>query len=166
MNCYEHTDTISVAACACGRGLCGTCQAKHQPPTCEPCYTAAIAGRIAKTQQRLFINCGFAVAYIVAFVQMHMGDGSVSTPIFLLLGVWGFFGFRWLLDGLLGASRLAIFATGQTWVITYIIGSLLCSIAGFVIVPVEIVLQWRLLKRLKAEAGTTAAPTAALGATS
>jgi hypothetical protein len=96
-----------------------------------------------------------------------MLTGMIASDFLLLAALaWGFLGFRWLLDGLLGATRLAIFASGQFWVVIYFIGSFFCSIAGFIVVPVEIVLQWRLLKRLKAEAGTTAAPPAALGVTS
>lgn len=165
MNCYEHTDTMSVATCACGRGLCGVCQGKRQPPSCDTCHAAALAGRIAKTQQRLAINCAFAVVYLILAFDLLTG-GQASDFILLAALAWGFVGFRWLLDGLLGATSLAIFATGQTWVITYFVGSLFCSLAGFVIVPVEIVLQWRLLKRLKAEAGSAAPPPAALAATS
>ncbi|MCB5943735.1 hypothetical protein [Acidocella sp. KAb 2-4] len=166
MNCYEHPDAISVATCACGRGLCGTCQGKHQPPSCEPCYTAALETRITKTKRRLIINSIFAVAYLIAAVNMLTNTPGNTIVILMVLG-WGFFGFRWLLDGLLGVTRLTIFASGMAWVVTYLVGSIVCSLAGFVIVPVEIVLQWRVLKALKAEvAGTPPAPITAIGAAS
>ncbi len=165
MNCYEHTDSVAVASCACGRGLCGLCQGKRQPPSCDLCHAAAVKALIAKTQQRLVINCAFAVVYLIVGVQMLTGT-KANDLVLLAALAWGFIGFRWLLDGLLGATRLSIFASGQSWLIAYFIGSLFCSLAGFVVVPVEIVLQWRLLKRLKVEAGSVAAPTAALGATS
>ncbi|MDR3416597.1 MAG: hypothetical protein P4L83_10460 [Nevskia sp.] len=166
MNCYEHPDATSVATCACGRGLCGTCQGRHQPPSCEPCYAAALGARIGKTQQRLAVNCFFAIIYLI--VGFHLLTGtSAGSFVLIAAGVWGFLGFRWLLDGLLGATRLTIFASGMTWVVTYLIGSIICSLGGLIIVPVEIILQWRLLKRLKAEvAGTSPAPAAAIGATS
>jgi hypothetical protein len=120
---------------------------------------------IAKTKQRLVINCVFAFVYLILGIEMLAG--AQASNFFLLAALaWGFVGFRWLLDGLLGATRLAIFASGQTWFITYFIGSFLCSLAGFVLVPVEIVLQWRLLKRLKVAAGSLSAPTSTLKAIS
>jgi len=166
MNCYEHTDTISVATCACGRGLCGACQGKRQPPTCDPCRAAAVTGLIAKTQQRLTINYIFAVAYLIIGVAWLTGilQQGGGNPILGIAGImifaWGFLGFRWLLDGLLGVTRLAIFARAQSWLIAYVIGSICCSVGGFVLVPYQIVTQRRLLKRLKSEAG--AAPTVAV----
>jgi hypothetical protein len=71
MNCYEHTDSVAVASCACGRGLCGLCQGKQQPPSCEPCHAAAVAGLIAKTQQRLVINCAFAIVYLILVARFN-----------------------------------------------------------------------------------------------
>lgn len=167
MNCYEHTDSTAVATC--GRGLCGACQARHQPPTCEPCYASAVAARIETTQQRLTVNYIFAVAYLIVGVLWLTGaqiHNLVTDIAVLMVGVWGFLGFRWLLDGLLGVTRLAIFASAQSWFLAYILGSICCSVGGFVLVPYQIVTQRRLLKRLKALAGGAPAPTAPLGAAS
>jgi hypothetical protein len=172
MNCYEHTDSVGVATCACGRGLCGACQAKRQPPTCDHCQAAAVAARIEKTKQRLTINYIFAVAYVifgVAWLTGILQDGG-THPILgiagLMVGVWGFLGFRWLLDSVLGVTRLTVFASGQSWLLIYIIGSICCSVGGFVLVPFEIVTQRRLLKQLREETGMTPAPTTAIGAVS
>ena len=88
-----------------------------------------------------------------AYLGILMSGGQSGANQFLLLMAlaWGFFGFRWLLDVLLGATRLAVFASAQTWWVFYFVGSLLCALTGFIVVPIEIVLQLRTLKRLKAE---------------
>ena len=103
---------------------------------------------------------------MIIILQALFGTGA--SKFFLLAALaWGFLGFRWLLDGLLGVTRLTIFASAQSWIVVYVLGSVFCAFAGPVcVVPVEIVLQRRLLKRLKAAAGSAPAPTAALGAAS
>jgi len=172
MNCFEHNDLIAVASCTCGRGLCGPCQSRRQPPTCAPCHASAVSAQIAKTQQRLAINYVFAIAYLILGVawltgiMQRSGDNPVIGIASLMMFAWGFLGFRWLLDGALGVTRLAIFASPQSWLIAYLIGSICCSVAGFVLVPYQIVTQRSLLKRLRAEAGTASSPTAALGSAS
>ncbi|GAB0113340.1 hypothetical protein [Acidisoma sp. C75] len=151
VNCHEHQDLVAVAACACGRGLCGDCQAKRQPPTCDTCHAAAVTDLIARTQLRLVVNAIVGVAYLWLMLMKYVGvpgTGIILIPIL----AWGFFGFRWLLDGFLGATRLEIFASAQSWWIAYFVGSVACALAGFIIVPIQIVMQRNLLKRLKADA--------------
>jgi hypothetical protein len=156
MNCYEHPESVSVATCTCGRGLCQVCQGKRQPPMCDPCHAASVEARIATVQKRLVINGVFGVAYLVLGVADLIGT-STSTPsnivgiAYILAAIWGFLGFRWLLDGVLGATRLAIFASAQSWLIAYFIGSLACSFAGFVVLPILIGIEVLQLKGLKAE---------------
>jgi hypothetical protein len=165
MNCYQHPDSVSVATCACGRAMCAPCAAKRQPPMCDPCHAASVAERIASVQKRLAINAVFSLAYLVLGVGHLFGalDHSKSPIIgiaYIVAGIWGFIGFRWLLDGLMRVTGLAIFAGLQSWLWAYFIGSAVCSFAGFVVLPVLIGLEWLELKGLRAEQPPAAAPLA------
>jgi hypothetical protein len=151
VNCHEHQGSVAVAACACSRGLCGDCQGKRQPPTCGPCRDAAVAGLIAKTQLRLAVNAVVGVAYLWLGLDMLTGAQGNTVVKILVVG-WGFLGFRWLLDGFLGVTRLEIFASAQFWWVAYFLGSIVCALGGFIVIPIQIAMQLSLLKRLKAEA--------------
>ena len=158
MNCYQHPESVSVATCACGRAMCSPCAAKRQPPMCDPCHAASVEAQIATVQKRLAINGFFGVAYLLVLVVILAGYGItpdktswIVTCAFMVTMVWGFIGFRWLLDGLLSLTGLAIFAGLQSWLWAYVIGSLVCSFAGYVVLPVLIGLEWLQLKELNGQ---------------
>jgi len=78
--------------------------------------------------------------------------GWLMVPI----TIWGFIGFRWLMDGFLHLTGLVIFDSLQGMGLKYFIGSVFCSGLGFLVIPIQIVTQLVQLSRIHKSAYETA----------
>ncbi len=94
---------------------------------------------------RVWINAVFYIPYVMLTTGIHTGFDDL---VGIMILVWGFFGFRWLMDAFMSLTRVAIFASFEGWGMTYLVGSILCSIGGFVIIPVQVVAQILQLRKL------------------
>lgn len=156
MNCYLHTDVSAVATCSqgCGRSLCPDCTEAYDPPTCRECADRIEEGFVAEVAQsksaiikKMIINALFYIPWII-FIS-HMGN-QADTPYWLIIPfiVWGFFGFRWLMDAFLRVTGLTIFNTLQGWGWTYFVGSMVVGMFGFIVIPILLIMQFIQLRRL------------------
>ena len=152
MNCYKHTETVAVASCAqgCGRGLCAECAEIYEPPTCENCAAQIESAQIQELSElksslikRIAINSLFFVPYLVL---MFTDDPPLWVGIFML--IWGFIGFRWLLDVFQAVTNLTLYNTFEGWGCNYLIGSGICAMFGFIVIPILVVMQAIQLKRI------------------
>ena len=152
MNCYKHHDVPSVATCAqgCGRGLCPECTEKHEPPTCDNCaakINEAVSHDINRSRidmiKRIIINALFFIPYVIV-LSTEDPPGWLMVPMI----IWGFIGFRWLMDGFLHLTGLVIFDSVQGMGLKYFIGSVFCSVLGVFVIPIQIVIQLIQLNRI------------------
>ncbi|HUU14824.1 MAG TPA: hypothetical protein VM182_14125 [Terriglobia bacterium] len=142
ITCYNHPGRPVVATCSqgCGRWLCQECAGRYEPPACEECAKRVFgeqrkALRESRTRiiGRMAVNAGFLVPYI--FILAHAGDLKPPMwPVVLVL-LWGFVGFRWLLNAFTSLTGLIIFAGLRTWGIAFLVGSLLVGLFGFLVIP-------------------------------
>ena len=148
MNCYQHTEVPAVASCAqgCGRSLCPDCVSVYEPPTCDSCANAIEENVVAEIQDtrkgiliKLIINVLLLIPYIAVMAFNDPRDPMI-WPIFPMI-IWGFFGFRALMNGFLRITGLVVFDSLQGWGIKYIIGSVLTGMFGIFVLPVLIVIQ-------------------------
>lgn len=145
MNCYNHPNTTAVASCSkgCGRGLCLGCAQLFEPPTCEVCANQIIHQAEQEVEEarssiisKILLNVLFLVPYII-ILSSNNPHGAYYVPII----IWGFIGFRWLLRAFAAVTGMVLFARFGTWGCTYLIGSIICGIFGFIIIPLLIIFQ-------------------------
>lgn len=62
--------------------------------------------------------------------------------------VWGFFGFRWLMDAFFNLTRMTIFMSFQSGCTTYMIGVIVCAGFSPLVIPIVIIADIMRLMRL------------------
>lgn len=73
MNCFNHSDTTSVAMCqGCQKGLCTTCASYYQSPICNTCF-----GSLKKESRQEIIKELITVA-LLGVVMMFFGTGLLT----------------------------------------------------------------------------------------
>ena len=154
MNCYKHPNRVAVATCSqgCGRSLCKECSEKYDPPTCNLCAARIKTlhnDRIVKARssivKKIIVNILFLIPYIVIILNQN---NNASFLLLIPILIWGFIGFSWLLNAILDVTRFIIFDSIKGWSFTYIVGSLIVGIFGFIVIPVLIILQLIQLNRI------------------
>jgi len=144
MNCYDHPETAAVASCShgCGRALCPACSEQYDPPSCSVC--AAKKASITKQAvletksaiiKKIIVNALFLVAYIVP-LSHGTGDPNASGLFIIFWIIWGFIGFRWLMEAFHSITGLSIFASLGTWGWMYFIGSVAVAMLGLIVIPI------------------------------
>ncbi|MCG9890577.1 MAG: hypothetical protein MH252_05850 [Thermosynechococcaceae cyanobacterium MS004] len=84
---------------------------------------------------QIVINILFLIPYIIFAV---MGQNTPTLVLFPMI-LWGFFGFRWLMNAFFRLTNLTIFMSLTNGCITYIVGSMVCSGFGIFVIPILIV---------------------------
>ncbi|NCJ08069.1 hypothetical protein GS597_16450 [Synechococcales cyanobacterium C] len=85
---------------------------------------------------QIIVNSLFLIPHIIFII---MGSESTPTWIFFPMILWGFFGFRWLMNVFFRFTNLTIFTSVTNGCITYIVGSIVCGACGIVAIPIVIV---------------------------
>jgi len=93
--------------------------------------------------KRIIINALFFIPYVIV-LSTEDPPGWLMVPMI----IWGFIGFRWLMDGFLHLTGLVIFDSVQGMGLKYFIGSVFCSVLGVFVIPIQIVIQLIQLNRI------------------
>lgn len=85
---------------------------------------------------QVVVNILFMIPYIIFAV---MGRESAPTWVIFPMMLWGFIGFRWLMNAFFRLTNLTIFMSATNGCFTYIVGSMVCSGLGIFVIPILIV---------------------------
>jgi len=91
----------------------------------------------AQLISKIIINLLFSIPYIFLIIY-DKEPNSPHWPIIFIF-IWGFIGFRWLLNAFFNRSRMTISTSLRNWGLVYVFGSLFVSIFGFFVIPVLII---------------------------
>ncbi len=143
MNCFNHTDVVSVATCQnCQKGLCKECSSLYSIPICRECNTKR------KKVEKREIYMDFLLSLVVGFIFYscfsHKITGGVTEKIFFfyisltVVSGWKF----------LTSITPSMFLTFKWIIIYYFMKILLSPFIGLFVFPIRFFRQIRRLFEL------------------
>lgn len=96
------------------------------------------------TAKQVELAGGLALNAISAIPYIWILRSGFRLWLVLPLLAWGFLCFRWISQHLFGSSFMNVPVGLSTFFIVYAIGSLICAILGFVIIP--ILVTWQIIR--------------------
>lgn len=110
-----------------------------------------VSGRIAFSKDalrdrmpilgKMLVNVIFLLPYLVMLSQAPSSTDVSVWPVVGLL-IWGFIGFRWLLEAFYAVTGLVIFTSITGWGKMYLVGSLVVGSFGVIVIPILLVIQF------------------------
>ncbi len=163
MKCYTHPDMDAVATCGdCSKGLCAECSRKYETPVCDACIGDYLTERKGELKKRLIFNgiifSGILLLMLFSRLAADQGPSGLLFWLTMLLAltvlVWGFWGFRWLMDAFQRITHMNIFMTFSSFGMVYFIGSLVTGALAIFIAPFLILYDSFQLYRLNKKTET------------
>ena len=101
--------------------------------------------------RKIIVNLLFLIPYIIVMFSSSGGGQPSKGAMWMLLPIliWGFIGFRWVLNAFTSVTGLVLFANLKSWGWMFFFGSVICSMFGGLIIPILIVFQSIKLYRLR-----------------
>ena len=79
MNCFNHTDTTSVAMCqGCQKGLCTSCASAYNVPACQICHSNFRNESFKKVSNELLTVSVIAAATMFIIIKWVLQDPTLS----------------------------------------------------------------------------------------
>jgi hypothetical protein len=97
-----------------------------------------------------------AIAFIIA--EKYAGKGTLPSIFGLPIMIWGFFGLNWCFNAFSRLTGMVVIATFETWGWFYLIGSVIFSGLGLVIIPLLLLVQIIQLMTMEAPNNPQPAP--------
>jgi formylglycine-generating enzyme required for sulfatase activity/Tol biopolymer transport system component len=93
--------------------------------------------------RKIIVNLLFLIPYLIVMFSSSGGGQPSKGAMWMLLPIliWGFIGFRWVLNAFTSVTGLVLFANLKSWGWMFFFGSVICSMFGGLIIPILIVLQ-------------------------
>jgi len=142
MNCYNHTETISVAQCQdCQKGLCSICAKNYSIPICIECNSQR--GNIEKQDiiKELFITFGFGIIVTYFFINSKNFQNYPINMNIILVWIFSIYTFSSFVAGWKTLSKLTsnyfIFLPIIGWVIYFVIKLSISSMIGYFMLPIR-----------------------------
>ncbi len=84
MNCFNHTEAVSVAVCQdCQKGLCAICASKYSIPICDDCNNRRKQEKKKAVYKELLITFGVGILCAVLFARhIHMEVSDENRDLF------------------------------------------------------------------------------------
>ena len=95
-------------------------------------------------QIQMAFDLGMNMLFLIPYVWIISADfHGYQPPEWLILPIlaWGFIGFRWIARNLLGGSFMYVPTGFKKFFLIYGIGSCVCAVFGFLIIPILMVYQ-------------------------
>ncbi len=157
MNCFNHTESVSVAVCQdCQKGLCSICATKYTIPICDSCNQKRKQNTKKEVYKELLITFGVGILCAVLFAKhIHMEVSDESRDLFfkVLDNVFLFYIGASLVAGWKTLTRITpnifLILPILGWVLFFVVKFILSIIVGVFMFPVRLVRNMIILFRNK-----------------
>ncbi len=147
MNCFNHTESISVAVCQdCQKGLCSVCASKYTIPICDNCNHKRKQKAKQAVYMELLITFGVGILCAVLFAKhLHIEVSDESKNLFfkVLDNVFLFYLGASLIAGWKTLTRITpdvfLFLPILGWVLFFLVKFILSIMVGLFMFPIRLI---------------------------